>query len=307
MSKVATPVERKQLPVLSGSWLRIRYHQRLALSGFTFTVPVLIFFLIFSVYPMLSAFYYSLTQYNLVSPPTFVGLDNYRALLTDYNFKRAVGVTLRYTLYFSPLCLVISFCIASLLKDDFRGRDFFRLLFFAPCVLSTIGLATAWRIMLGLNGAVNAALGVRIPWLTDTRYALWGIIMMALWQQMGYYVMISLVGLQSIPREYYEAAKVDGAGGVAVLRWITLPLMRPTFALLAIITIIQCVKVFTPMYIMTSGGPSFSTRPAVMLIYQNAFSFWKMGMASAMSVVLFVAMLVLTVFQVRLFRVGREV
>ena len=104
---------------------------------------------------MLSAFYYSFTQYDLVSKPTFVGLSNYSSLLTNTEFIRAVGVTLRYTLYFSPICLIVSFFIASLLKGNFRGRDFFRVLFFAPTVLSTIGLATAWRIMLGRQGATH--------------------------------------------------------------------------------------------------------------------------------------------------------
>ena len=122
---------------------------------------------------------------------------------------------------------------------------------------------------------------------------------MSLWQQMGYYIMIFLVGLQSIPAEYYDAAKVDGAGVLETMRWITLPLTRSTVALLVIITVIQCVKVFTPMYIMTSGGPSFSTRPAVMLIYQYRFKFWKMGEASTMSVVLFAAMLVLNSLSIK--------
>ena len=308
MTKIAISLfklyDRKRGRVLG---LHLRYYQRLSIIGFLFTAPVLLFFLIFSVYPMLSAFYYSFTDYDLVSPPVLVGLQNYRNLLTDTDFKQAIGVTLRYTFIFSPLCLIISFLVASSLKDDFKGRDFFRVLFFTPTVLSTIGLATAWRIMLGREGAVNAVLGLSIPWLTDTRYALLGIIMMSLWQQSGYYIMIFLVGLQSIPNEYYDAAKVDGAGTWAITRWITLPLMRPTFALLTIITIIQCVKVFTPMYIMTSGGPAFSTRPAVMLVYQNGFKFWKMGLASTMSVVLFIAMLILTIFQLRLFRIGGEV
>ncbi len=228
------------------------------------------------------------------------------ALLTAPDFHQAVGVTLEYALVFSPLCLVISFLVASLLKDPFRGRDFFRLLFFAPCALSTVGLATAWRIMLGRQGAINAALNLDVPWLTDSRYALFGIILMSLWQQLGYYVMIFLVGLQSIPPEYYEAARVDGAGSASVLRWITLPLLRPTIALLVIITVIQSAKVFTPMFIMTSGGPSFSTQPIVMLIYQDAFTYLRMGMASAMSVILFMAMVVLTILQLRVFRVGEE-
>jgi multiple sugar transport system permease protein len=304
---VVTPIEKPRHSILR--WilhLQIRYHQRLSLYGFAFTVPVLIFFMLFSIYPMLSAIYYSLTDYDLVSPPIYVGLNNYQSLLTNLDFLHALSVTIRFILYFSPLLLILSFFIASLLKDNFKGRNFFRLLFFTPCVLSTIGLATAWRIMLGLNGAVNAALGLRIAWLTDINYAMWGIIIMFLWQQMGYYVMILLVGMLSIPHEYYDAAKVDGAGSIPILRWITLPLMRPTFALLVIITVIQCIKVFTPMYIMTSGGPSFSTRTLVMLIYQYGFKFWKMGIASAMSVLLFLAILVLTIFQLRLFKVGRE-
>jgi ABC-type sugar transport system permease subunit len=161
--------------------------------------------------------------------------------------------------------------------------------------------------MLGREGPINALTGLRVAWLTDTTFALFSIVLMAFWQSLGYYVIIFLVGLQSIPRDYYEAAQVDGATSIGLLRWITLPLMRNTFALVAIITIIQCFKIFAPMYIMTSGGPANSTRPAVMLIYQTGFKLWKMGLASAESIVLFVAILILTIFQLRLFRVGREV
>jgi len=283
------------------------YHQRLSIAGFSFSAPVLFFFLLFSVFPMLSALYFSFTDYDIVSDPIFTGIENYKTLFSDKNFRMAIGVSAKYALLYSPISIILSFFIAWLLNAEFKGKNFYRLIFFSPTVLSTIGLATVWRIMLGREGPVNAIFGLRIPWLTDPEYALWAIVMMAVWKTMGYYVIIFLVGLQAIPNEYYEAATVDGANAFSLMRSITLPLMRPTFALVVIITIIESLKVFAPMYIMTNGGPANSTRPAVMLIYQTGFKFWKMGLASAESIVLFIAMLILTTIQLRLFRIGEDV
>ncbi len=255
---------------------------------------------------MLSAFFLSFTNYDLVSQKDFIGFGNYQRLLTDPNFRQAIGVTIKYILIFAPTVWVISFIIALLLRRNFKGRNFFRTLFFSPSILSLVGMSVVWRIMLNQQGPINAVLGVVINWLTDRNFALAGISMMEVWRNMGFYAIMFLVGLQTIPKDYYDAARVDGASSWQTLRWITLPLLRPTFALVFVITMVASVKVFTPMYIMTQGGPSNSTRSAVLLIYRTALEQLQMGLASAESVILFMVMLVFSIFQLRLFRVGRE-
>jgi ABC-type sugar transport system permease subunit len=271
-----------------------------------FTFPALIFFAVFSAYPMVNAFYLSVTNYDLVSQQDFVGLRNYTYLFSDPNFREAALVTGRFVLYFAPAVWVLSFLIASLLKGSFRGRNFFRTLFFAPSVLSLVGMSVIWRIILNRQGPINALLGLSISWLTERQFALPGIAIMEIWRNLGFFAIMFLVGMQTISQDYYDAAKVDGANAGQILRWVTLPLLRPTFALVFVITIIHAVKIFTPMYIMTEGGPSNATRSAVLLIYRQGLEQLQMGLASAESVVLFVVIFFLTILQLRVFRVGQE-
>jgi ABC-type sugar transport system permease subunit len=286
--------------------MALRYHQRLALIGFLFTLPALLFFAVFSAYPMGNAFYLSLTNYDLVSQQDFVGLRNYLYLLKDPNFTQAALVTGRFVLYFAPAVWVLSFLVASLLQGSFRGRNFFRTLFFAPSILSLVGMSVIWRIILNRQGPINALLGLNISWLTERHFALLGIAIMEIWRNLGFFAIMFLVGMQTISQDYYDAAKVDGASSWQSLRWVTLPLLRPTFALVFIITIIHAVKIFTPMYIMTEGGPSNATRSAVLLIYRQGLEQLQMGLASAESIVLFVVILILSILQLRVFRVGQE-
>lgn len=255
---------------------------------------------------MLSALYYSFTNYDLVSQNDFIGLENYQRLLTDPNFLKSAEVTAKFILIFAPPVWLLSFLVASLLRRSFRGRDFYRTVFFAPSIMSLVGISVVWRIMLAQQGPINALLGMRISWLTDRQFALAGISLMEIWRNMGFYTIMFLVGLQTIPLDYYEAAKVDGASPWQTLRHITLPLLRPTFALIFIISMIASVKIFTPMYVMTQGGPSNSTRSSVLLIYRTALQQLQMGYASAESVILFLVIFVFTIFQLRIFRVDGE-
>lgn len=284
----------------------LQYHRRLSLIGFLFVLPALIFFGVFNVLPMLNAFYLSLTEYDLVSPPVFIGIGNFIRLISDKNFHMAAGVTAKFIAFFAPALWLLSFTIAAVLRHAFFGRDFYRTLFFAPSVLSLVGMAVVWRVMLNQQGPINVLMGLRINWLSDKDFALAGIALMEVWRNVGFFAIMFLVGMQTIPKDYYEAAEVDGANSWQLLRHITLPLLRPTFALVFIITMIASVKVFTPMYIMTQGGPSNSTRSIVMLIYRTALKQLQMGLASAQSVILFIVILGLTIFQLRAFRVGRD-
>jgi len=295
-----------------GHWIALwpanwRYHNRLKVIGFLFTLPVLIFFLVFNVYPIISAFVISFFKFDLFGPMEFVGFANYTKLATDSKFWAAIRVTLSFMVFFGPLAWLIGFILAMLIKDEIIGRAFFRSVFFTPTILSAVAMATAWSLLFRQNGPINGLLGLSVPWLTNQKTALWGIVIMSIWQGVGWFMVVFLAGLQSIPETYYEAAKIDGAGRWHLLRYITLPLLRPVFALVVIQTIIAGMKVFTPMFIMTGGGPNNATRSLAMLIYHEGLRDLRMGQASAISVVGFILVLILTIIQLRLFRVHEEI
>lgn len=307
-----TPAEKTRLAGLrqlgQALWpARWNYYTWQKASGLLFVLPVLLFFAAFNVYPMFSAFVVSFFEFDLFRPMQFVGFDNYLNLATNKNFWSALRVTVTYTALFGPASWLIGFALASLIKEKILGRTFFRSVLFVPTVLSAVAMATAWSLMLRVNGPINGILGIYVPWLTNQKTALLGIVIVAVWQGMGWFMVVFLAGLQGIPEEYYEAAKIDGASGRQLLWHITLPLMRPVFAIVVIQTVIGGMKVFTPMFIMTGGGPNGVTRSLAMMIYQEGLRDFRMGRASAISVVGFILVLVLTIFQLRLFRVREEI
>lgn len=287
--------------------LRGRTLRRQDAVGFGFTVPILVLFLVFGLLPTIYAFAVSLTEFDLFSPPTFVGLDNYSRLLNSPNFWRALAVTVTYTLMFGPASWLIGFLMAYLLKDKVLGRDAFRSVFFVPTILSSVAMAVTWSLLLRLNGPVNAVFDIDVPWLTNTQTALLGISLLGIWQSVGWWMVIFLAGLLSIPEDLIEAARIDGAGPFGVLRHISLPLLRPVFAIVAIQTVVAGMKVFSPMFIMTGGGPNNSTRSIAMLIYQEGLRDLRFGNAAAISVVGFAIIMVLTVIYLRVFRVREEI
>lgn len=276
------------------------------LSGFLFVLPVLLFFAIFNVYPIANALFVSFFKFDLFSPMQFVGLENYQDLLVDANFWSAVRVTVLYTILFAPPAWLIGFGLALLLKEKIFGRDVFRSIFYLPTILSAVAMAVSWSLLLRVNGPVNAVLNIYVAWLTNENYALLGIVIMSIWQSAGWFMVVFLAGLAGIPEEYYEAAKLDGANRWQSLRYITAPLIKPVFAVIAIQTMVSGMKVFTPMFIMTGGGPNNATRSFAMLIYHTGLRDFRMGLADAISFVGFIAILGLTILQLRLFRVGQE-
>lgn len=285
------------------SWGRLMtYDRRKQLTGFLFVLPVLLFFAVFNVYPMLKAFQISLFEWDLVSPMKFAGLKNYVSLLSNANFLQSFKVTWYYIVLVYPASWTLGFAVALLLKADFPGRSFFRTAFFLPVVFPIIGVSLAWWVMYQPGGLVDSVVGKTLYWMTRSRYAMPGIAIMEIWRETGYWMILFLVGLQSIHPEYYEAASIDGASPWQVIRYITVPLMRPVFALVVIISLIWGMQVIVPMYVMTHGGPGGTTRSLLMLIYETGLKDWRMGAACAMSVVLLLIMLILTVIQLRLFQ-----
>ncbi len=265
---------------------------------------------IFRFFPMLQAFYVSLTSYDLLSPPVFIGLNNFVDLVQDPSFINSAQVSVTYVVFSVVPVWVLSLSLALLFNRSIRGKNLFRAAVFMPVVMPAVVNAVVWMFMYQQDGVVNTIIGWfgvdPVPWLRSSAWALWAVIIIGIWRATPYYMVIFLAGLQAIPEEYYEAAQIDGANGWAQFRHITLPLLQPTTMLVVVMSVIVALKVFAVPLIMTGGGPADATRVLPLFIYQTAFEFFKMGRAAAMSVFLFIAMMIFTVFQIRLFSRGEE-
>ena len=279
---------------------------RRRLWGLSFVMPVLLFFAVFAFYPMLNAFYVSLTDYSLIRPPEFIGLSNYARMVSDARFRISLVNTFVYSVGSSVPIWVLSLGLAIFLAPEFRGRNFVRILYFLPVIVSGVVVAMVWRVLYHPHGPINATIeplfGVFPRWLTDRRLAPWAVIAMNVWQSVGFYMLIFIAGLQEIPEVFDDAAEVDGANRWQVLWYITLPLLKPTMLFVMVITLINCFQSFTYQYIMTKGGPSDATNVIGLYVYQNAFQYMRMGYAAAISLVLFVIIMVLTLIQLRVMR-----
>ena len=293
---------------MRGWWNR---NQRL-LIPYIFIAPNVVVFAVFMFLPILLAFYISLNEWTLIGYPTFVGLGNYLDLLKDPQFWRAFLNTGIYTVGTVPTSIVLGLAVAVGLNRKLPGRTLLRSIFFVPVIISLVAVAliAAW-IFNDNYGIINAALSAvgigDVPWLSSARWAMTSLIIATLWIRLGFNMVIYLAALQSIPTELYDAARVDGASGWRRFRHITWPLLGPTTFLLVIINIIYSLHVFDLIYVMTGGGPGFSTTVLVQYIYQMAFTEGQMGYASAIGVVLYLLLLIITVFQWRVTRQSENV
>jgi multiple sugar transport system permease protein len=283
----------------------VNIYTRQRLWGLFFVAPALVFFAIFCFYPMFSALYYSLTNYNLIQAPKFIGLAQYAAMLKDPRFLVALENTFIYA-FGSALRVVLSLALGLVFVRDFRGRNLLRTLYFAPVVMAGVVVAMVWRVLYNPLGPINATLGLLFGiapfWLTTRNLAPVAIIIINIWQSIGFYMVLFIAGLQAIPVEFYDSAKVDGASAWASFWNITLPLLKPTTIFVIAITFINSFQGFTYQYVMTRGGPNDATDVIGLYVYQNAFEFQKMGYAAALSVVLFVIIMVLTLIQLKFSR-----
>jgi ABC-type sugar transport system permease subunit len=284
------------------------HRSRLAFVAICLT-PMLALFALFSFFPIGMAIWLSLHRYNeLAATSPFLGLTNYQyAFNQDPLFLQTLGTTLKYVLVSVPLNIVISLPIALGLNRMKKLRALFRTSFFMPTVASAVAVSLVWLPIYdpqaGWLNALLSRLGLpTLSWLMDPNTALWAVLVAAVWQDLGYNIIIFLAGLQSIPTEFYEAAKVDGAGTWARLRHITLPLLQRTFVFVLALTTISYMQEFTHIQVMTQGGPVNSSESLVLYIYLTAFQDFRMGYASAMSVVLLVIILIVTLVQLRLLR-----
>lgn len=280
---------------------RLTLKKQEALTGWLFVAPVMIGFLVFTAFSMLYSLYISFTDWNILSDPHMVGWQNYINLFTrDVFFGEYLWNTIYYVLLLVPSVLVISLFFAILLNKTVKGlTSFYRASLFLPCVISTVAIALVWKWLLNSqSGTINGILrmlGVDNPpmWLLDTKWAKFSIVLVRIWQMSGYYMVMFLTGLQTIPSSLYEAARVDGANRFQQLTRITIPMLSPTTFAIVILLVLEAFNIFEAVMIMTEG--SLGTSSLMYYVYRLAFSSYRMGYASALAWVLFLIILLFTV------------
>ena len=278
-----------------------RMRRREAVAGYLFVLPWLLSLLIFTAYPVIAAFYLSFTEYSIVQPPRWIGLQNYRTMFTaDPAFWKSVSNSAYYALISVPLGLAFSLGLALILNFRAKGIGLYRTLFYlpalAPPVASTIIFILMFNPNSGLLNALLEMLGLpRVGWLTDPRWSKPALILLSLWG-VGSGALIFLAGLKEVPRSLLEAAAIDGANPLQQFRHVTLPLLSPVILFNLVMGVIGSFQVFTQALVIggTTGKPLESTLMYMVHIYRNAFAYFNMGYASALSVVLFLAILVVT-------------
>lgn len=269
-------------------------------EGYLFIFPWLSGLIIFTVGPVIASFYLSLTTYDIINPPNFIGFSNFKVLfLEDPLFWQALKVTVLYTIGAVPLQLIFGFAIALLMNQKLRGMSVFRTIYYLPAVVSGVAVSVLWKWIfmpdVGIINILLAKIGINGPnWLGDPNWVLPALIIMSLWG-VGGGMVIYLAGLQGIPTELYEAAEIDGAGRWAKFRAITIPMMSPVIFFNLVMGVIGSFQTFTQAYIMTSGGPQNASLFYILYLYQRAFLELKMGYASALAWILFLVILTCTI------------
>jgi multiple sugar transport system permease protein len=283
-----------------------RARRKQNLTGWLFISPIVVGVVAFQFFPILVSIVASLTDWNGISAPKFIGLKNFSEMFTDDPlFLQTFKNTVYFTLASIPLTIGIGLVLALLCARPIRGVAFFRTAYFAPYVTNVVAIGFVWFWFFQPdNGVINgllSQLGISGPqWLSSSSWAMPAVIMVSVWQGIGYPMIILLAGLQGLPNEFYESAKIDGAGAGQRLRFITLPLLTPHFLFLLITQFISSFQVFGLIYVMTKGGPGHATSVYIYNIYQNAFSYGKIGYASAMAWILFVVIAAVTFLQWKL-------
>jgi multiple sugar transport system permease protein len=274
---------------------------------YLFISPWIIGFLVFTAGPMLASIAISFMRWELLSPPEFVGLNNWKAMFEDELFWQSLKVTTIYTVFNVPVALTFAFLLALLMNVRVRGISFFRTLYYLPSLVSGVAVAMLWMWILnpkfGLINWLLSLVGIAGPeWIYSKTWVIPSFVMMNLWG-VGTSMVIFLAGLQSVPGELYEAAELDGAGSLRKLWNVTIPIVSPVILFNLIIGMINSFQVFTQAYVMTGGGPGNASLFYVLYLYRNAFQYFQMGYASALAWVLFV---IIAFFTYLVFRTSRE-
>lgn len=279
------------------------------LTPYLFLLPALLILGLTVFWPAVQAFYLSFTryEYDLTQPPQWVGFANFRRLWADPVFWQTLRNTVVYLVGVVPILVVAPLVLAILVNQKLRGIHWFRAAYYTPVVISMVVAGIAWKWLYAENGLLNQLLkllGVSptggVPWLTSPSWAIFSLMAVTVWKGLGYYMVIYLAGLQSIPDDLYEAAAIEGSDGIRKHWDITVPLMKPYLMLVAVISAISATKVFEEVYIMTQGGPRNSSKTIVYYLYEQAFQNLEMSYACTIGLVLFLVILGLSILNLKL-------
>ena len=274
-------------------------------------LPMIVIFGVFLFYPALNGLKISFMKWDGINPQEFVGLKNYSKLLGDKAFWRAFTRTIAFTAMAVPGIYVAALGLALLLTREVKGSDFFRAVFYWPTMISSIVVGLSWRFLLGEDfGVINymiTTLGKSpVKLLTDPKIAMGVIVFVTVWSLAGYYMVMFVAGIEAIPRDYYEAAQIDGASFWQQFRFITLPLLKATSLLVLVLSTVTVIKTYPLVYALTKGGPAGATKFMVQYIQETGFEKSQMGYACAMAMVLFAVLAALTIAQFKLNKGGSE-
>ncbi|MBP1153763.1 MULTISPECIES: sugar ABC transporter permease [unclassified Paenibacillus] len=282
--------------------------KKFQLTPYLFVLPNFLIFSIFIIVPTIMGFIYSFNEYDGLNPMEFIGIENYMNVFTNEMFWSALGKTALYAAIVVPLIYCLSLAVAMLLIQEIRLKGFFRAIFYWPTMISFIIVGLTWKWIFGDLGILNYILSLfgadTIPFLSSPFYANLSVIIATVWSRLGFFMVIFMAGLQAIPGDYYEAAHLDGASKLRSFWSITLPLLKPTSFLVIMISLIDAFKSYPLMFALTGGGPGRETTFIVQYIYEVGFMRQELGVASAMSVVLFVIISLFTILQFRLAKGG---
>lgn len=287
------------------------YTRKIQLWGIAMVLPAVLFFVVFKFIPMGWAIGLSFTSYDMVSTPQFNGVENYVSIAQDPVFRESLLNTVIYVVSCTVLITVIGLALALAVATGVPGARQSMMAMFVTNLMPIIAVCLVWRFLLHPHGFVTQLLGPlgidSVNWLTDSTTAMPVIILVTVWRFAPYFMIVFLAGVLAIPKDYYEAAELEGAGAWNRLWNITIPLLTPTLFFVVVVAALLSARLFLMPYVITGGGPGNSTRVLSMLIYETGFSYFKMGRAAAISVVLFAIMMAFTFMQMRLSRRGEEV
>lgn len=280
--------------------------RRRQLFAMALVVPAMVYFTMWVFVPAAYGAYLSLTNASLLSPPQFVGLLNYRSLLSSSLWRSTIVRTILYTAEVVIPTLLLSFIMARLLTRIRRGRTILMAIYFLPYIIPAVVAALIFMLFFQLYGIVNTGLHIQVAWLTDPGIAMYALSIATIWTMLGYYVVIFLAGYQQLPADLTEAARIDGAGVIQLVRFVELPVLRPTVIFCVLTSVAGMLTNFTMPYVMTNGGPADATLTAPLLIYKEAFKYSSAGLSEAMAMALLIATVALTGLLLGILRAGRK-
>ncbi len=292
-------------------WEKLSINQKLACTAWLFLAIPIVFYATIRFYPTFEAFYVSFLKWNLLGSQKYIGIKNYAKILGDEDFWLVLWNTIKYALFGVPISLLVAFLIAYWLNEIEFCHDWIRAMYFIPFLTTAVAMAWVWRwfyqpMPIGYFNIMLSWIGIpQQPFLKSIEQSLYSIMAPAIWAGLGFQIVIFIAGIRAIPKSYFEAAEIDGAGRWQILREITLPALKPTVIFLTVVSTIGFLRIFDHVYTMSAdgaGGPLNSTKPLVLLIYEYAFDEFKLGRASAVTVILFLILLVISLVQLWLMR-----